>query len=219
MKVIHKVLVGSRLHNLYNENSDYDYRGVHMHDMRDVFNPFKKLKNTHWIEGDVDNTSYELMDFCKVATKGNPSIIEVLFSNKVEETTEIGKEMVDNKRKFLHSTHIFNAFRGYAHNQYKKMNLFVPDERTPKFAVAYIRVLHQGMQLLEHGEYDNQLQGDFRNYVYNIKYNWSNDLIPDLSKKFADLEAQFAVVYSENQNNFEPDYNWISDFVYRSYHG
>ena len=58
MRQIAKVLVGSRLHGLHTNTSDYDYRGVHMHDLREVLSPFKTLKNTTWIEGDEDNTSY-----------------------------------------------------------------------------------------------------------------------------------------------------------------
>lgn len=50
MKQLTKVLVGSRLHGLDTETSDYDYRGIHMHDLKDVISPFKSLKNTTWIE-------------------------------------------------------------------------------------------------------------------------------------------------------------------------
>lgn len=219
MRVIHKVLVGSRLHNLAKENSDLDYRGVHMHDLNDVFNPFMTLKNTSWIEGDEDNTSYELMDFCKVATKGNPTILEVLYSNKIMETTPIGKEMCENRIKFLDSEAIFEGFRGYAKNQYTKMSLFNPDDRTPKFAVAYLRVLEQGIHFIKTGELKNQMEGALRDELMNVKYNWSNDLIPELSRRFAQLEADFALAYADNQGKFKPDYEWISNFVYRAYTG
>lgn len=217
IKVIHKVVVGSRLHNLCNEQSDFDYRGIHMHSLRDVFNPFMKLKNTSWIEGDEDNTSFELMDFCKVATKGNPTILEVLYSNNVVETTDLGKEMVANREKFLHSKYIFDAHRGYAHNQYAKMNLFTPDARTPKFAVAYIRSLLQGISLLRTGSFSPQIPDEWRDYLMNVKYNWSPDLIPDLGKKFAQLEVDIADAFHSNADKFKPDYEWISDFVYRAY--
>lgn len=69
MKVLTKVVVGSRLHGLNTETSDWDYRGIHIHPLQDALSPFKKLKNTDWIEGDEDNTSYELADFCKNAPK------------------------------------------------------------------------------------------------------------------------------------------------------
>lgn len=89
MEVLTKVLVGSRLHGLHNEQSDYDWRGVHIHELKDVLSPFKTLKNTSWIEGDEDNTSYELADFCKLATKGNATILEVFFSDSIESSSPI----------------------------------------------------------------------------------------------------------------------------------
>lgn len=85
MKILTKVVVGSRLHGLDTPESDWDYRGIHIHNLKEALSPFRKLKNTTWIEGDEDNTSYELRDFCKNATKGNATILEVFFSNQVVE--------------------------------------------------------------------------------------------------------------------------------------
>lgn len=217
MKVIHKVVVGSRLHNLYNQDSDFDYRGIHMHDVRDVFNPFKTLKNTHWIEGDEDNTSYELMDFCKVATKGNPTILEILWSNNIVESTKLGNELVENRKRFLHSKYILDAHRGYAMNQYNKMNLFDPDVRTPKFAVAYIRSLHQGIQLLNNGDFTPQIAEPLNSYLMSIKYDFTVDKIPHLSQVFQELQLEINQAYINNRDRFTPDYEWIADFVYRAY--
>src|ERR1700751_1085934 len=119
-EIITKVVVGSRLHGLHNEKSDYDYRGVHITPLRDVLSPFKTLKNTSWIEGDIDDTSYELADFCKAATKGNATILEVFFSNQVESTTPIAEEMRANWKKFMDTDQFVMASRGYAANQLNK---------------------------------------------------------------------------------------------------
>ena len=54
MKQLAKVLVGSRLHGLHTPTSDYDYRGIHIHSLRDKLSPFKTLKNTTWIEGFIE---------------------------------------------------------------------------------------------------------------------------------------------------------------------
>lgn len=219
MQVIHKVIVGSRLHNLYNEQSDYDYRGVFVHSLYDYLNPFEKVKNTSWIEGEEDNTSYELGEFCKFATHGNPTILEILYSNKVTESTEWGKKLVENRHKFLHSHHIFEAHKGYASNQYNKMNLFDPDLRTPKFAVAYIRSLHQGIQLLKTGEFSPQVEGKLREYLMQIKYDFSVDKIPNLSRTFQEMQLELHQAYIDNRDKFMPDYVWIRKFVYDCYKG
>lgn len=217
MKQILKVVVGSRLHNLHNEKSDYDYRGIFVHDLIDIVSPFRKVKNTSWIEGDVDNTSYELRDFCMYATKGNPTILEVLFSNMVEEEDELGKELRENRHKFLDSTRIFEAYKGYAHNQYNKMNLFEPDQRTPKFAVAYLRSLYQGAGLLERGEIENQISGGLRDWLMEVKYNFSANLIQGLSKDFAQLQTKLSETYYKNHDKFKPDVEWIEQFLMKAY--
>ncbi len=217
MKVIHKVVVGSRLHGLAKEDSDRDYRGIFMHPLHDILNPFKRVKNTSWIEDDVDDTSYELADFCKTATFGNATILEVLWSNQIIETTKIGKELVANKHRFLHSKKIFDAHRGYAHNQYTKMNLFTPDERTPKFAVAYCRVLLQGISLLKTGDFDPEIPDEWRGFLMDVKYNFTSAMIPNLGKRFAQLEVNIADAYYKNTDLLIPDYNWIADFIYSSY--
>lgn len=216
MKTILSVVVGSRLHGLAKDSSDYDFRGIFMHPIKDIVSPFKNPKNTSWIEGDVDNTSYELRDFCKLSTKGNATILEILYSNQVRETSEIGEELRKNRIKFLDSKAIYEAHRGYAHNQYNKMNLFDPDDRTPKFAVAYLRVLQQAKQLLETGDFSPQVKED-KDFLMEVKYNFSSKLIPELSKAFAKLQVELADTYAKNHNKFKPDIEWIENFLLNSY--
>ena len=122
--ILTKVVVGSRLHGLHTETSDWDYRGIHISPLWRVLSPFRTQKNTTWIEGDEDNTSYELADFCKQATKGNATILEVFFSDQVVETTPIADEMRVNWIKFMDTHHFINASRGYAHNQWNKFYNF-----------------------------------------------------------------------------------------------
>jgi predicted nucleotidyltransferase len=219
-KILGKFVVGSRLHNLHNQNSDFDYRGVHISQLIEVLSPYRKNKNTIWIEGNEDNTSYELTDFCKFATQGNPTILEILYSNQVKETTPEMEEMRSNRIKFLDSTKIFEAAKGYAQNQYKKMNLFEPDKRTPKFAVAYLRTLWQTAQLLETGELPVQVTGEMREYLYKLKYTEYTDFakyIPDLSEKFAKWQVILAQAYQNNHNKFTPDLLWIEEFIVKTY--
>jgi predicted nucleotidyltransferase len=216
MKTILKVVVGSRLHGLNKENSDYDYRGIFIHDMIDVLSPFRKVKNVSWIEGDEDNTSFELRDFCKFATYGNNTILEILWSDMIIETSDLGKELQENKHKFIDSERVYEAFRGYAASQYKKMNLFEPDKRTPKFAVAYLRVLQQAKEILVTGDMNPHLVED-KDFLLEVKYNWSEKLIPQLSEKFAKMQVELADVYANHHGKFKPDIPWIESFILKAY--
>ena len=215
-KILGKFVVGSRLHNLYNENSDYDYRGVHISPLKDILSPFKKNKNTVWIEGNEDNTSFELADFCKMATKGNPAILEILFSNQVKETTEAMDYLRSNSKKFLDSKSIFEAAKGYASNQYNKMSMFDPDKRTPKFAVAYLRTLWQTTQFLETGILPSQVTGEMRDFLFKVKYydyKKFSEILPELTNKFTLWQVKLAEAYKKNHDKFTPDIKWIEDTI------
>lgn len=222
MKVLTTVLVGSRLHGLATPRSDYDWRGIHIHDLKEVLSPFKKVANTSWIEGDEDNTSYELSEFCKFATKGNATILEVFFSNSIKSSTRIAKEMRENWQKFIDTDAFVLASRGYAHNQYNKMQMFEPDVRTPKFAVAYIRVLWQCAIFLETGRFPCQIDDEgLRAFMLEVKTTPHTDFqkfVPKLTEMFMKLQARVTDAYANpDLVKLKPDYEWIEDFIYRAY--
>lgn len=226
MKMLTKVVVGSRLHGLHNERSDYDYRGVHIHDLKDVLSPFKVLKNTTWIEGDEDNTSFELADFCKQATHGNATILEVFFSNMVVETTPTADYMRANWRKFMDTDRFVEASRGYAHNQYTKMNLFETagikgQERTAKFAIAYVRVLWQCAEFLKTGVFPCQITDPaLRALLLTIKPLTVSELqpyVPRLTAMFMEMQRAVTDAYAHTAYRFQPDIPWIERFICDTY--
>lgn len=221
MEILTKVLVGSRLHGLNTEQSDYDYRGIHIYPLKEVLSPFKTLKNTNWIEGDVDNTSYELADFCKQAIHGNCTILEVFFSNQIVETTPLADELRANWREFIDTDKFVMASRGYASNQYNKMELFEDvgvrdNRRTAKFAVAYCRVLWQCAEFLKTGEFKCQIEEPLRSFLLKVKHDFSNDLIPALTEQFTRLQAEITRAWKDAPKQ-KPDIDWIEDFIYRAY--
>lgn len=222
MKILAKVVVGSRLHGLASESSDWDYRGIHIHSLKEVLSPFKKLANTSWIEGDVDDTSYELADFCKTATRGNPTILEVFFSDQIAETSPTHQMMKNNWQKFVDTDNLVMASRGYASNQLNKMELFEDigakgQSRTPKFAVAYIRVLWQCVEFLRTGEFKCEIDDpQLRTFLLNIKNEWDIRLVPELTEMFSTLQADVSREWAKAPK-LKPDIPWIEDFIYDAY--
>jgi predicted nucleotidyltransferase len=223
IKQLAKVLVGSRLHGLYNDASDYDYRGIHISPLQDVLSPYKTLKNTSWIEGAVDDTSYELADFCKSATKGNATILEVFFSDEIITTSPIHEEMKLNWHRFMDTDAFVMASRGYAHNQLNKMELFENkgvngQDRTPKFVVAYIRVLWQCAEFLRTGKFECKMPAYLKDYMMDIKYNWRPELVPSVTEMFSNLQAEISKAWA-TAPKMKPDIEWIENFIYRAYIG
>lgn len=226
MEILTKVVVGSRLHGLDTPTSDWDYRGIHIHDLKEALSPFKTLKNTTWIEGDEDNTSYELADFCKLATKGNATILEVFFSDQVKSTSPFADEMRENWKKFMNTKMFIDASRGYAHNQWNKFYNFESkgtngQERTAKFAVAFLRVMWQCEQFLLTGEFKcNLAESDLFPLLKTIKplsVAEIKPLLPEIVSAMSEMDLRVSVAESYHLHDMEPDIEWIEDFIYRAY--
>lgn len=148
-RLILKTLVGSHAHGLNTKDSDLDYRGVYITSTSDILKVNATFHPTSWVEGKEDNTSYELVHFLHLALKSSPTILETLVSPIVE-TTDDGNELRRLLPKLWSSDYVVNSVRGYAHNQRKKF-LEDKDERPWKYAVANIRTLLLGIELLKHG--------------------------------------------------------------------
>lgn len=225
--IIKKVLVGSRLHGLHRPDSDYDYRGIHITPLEQYLSPFSKVKNTTWIEGDEDNTSYELAEFCKLATHGNATILEVFFSDQVIHTTELADEMRDYWYKFMDTKKFVMASRGYAHNQWNKFYNFEDlgergQERTAKFAIAFLRVMWQCEQFLLTGKFEPNLEDcDLYDLLVQLKPLSVEDIqpyIPEVVQAMSDMNMRVSIAESKSEFiGMKPDIPWIENFIYRAY--
>src|SRR5687768_1695702 len=80
-----RCIVGSTAHGLANENSDIDYRGVFVVPTSDLLSIGGVTQQTSWIEGQVDDTSWEIGHFLKMATKCNPTVLEVFLAPTIRE--------------------------------------------------------------------------------------------------------------------------------------
>lgn len=156
-EMILKVLVGSRAHGFATESSDYDFRGVYVTPTIEHLKIGGKVSDTAWIEGDktklagvvLDDTAWEIGHFLKLATKCNPTILEV-FAAPVEKCTDEGETLRGLLPAVWEPRAVVDAFTGYGLNQRKKM-LEDKDHRWEKYACAYLRTLCQAERLLAHG--------------------------------------------------------------------
>lgn len=229
-KILAKVVVGSRLHHTATPESDWDYRGIFKSDLKSTLSPFRTQKNNSWIEGDEDNTSYELRHFCKLATKGDATIWEVFKSDMVIETSPLHKELQENWMKFMDTQAFIRASRGYATNQYKKALSY--DDlgesgqiRTAKFMIAFLRVMWQCEQYLLTGEFICSLDTcPYYDFIKQIKGLPRGKL--DIPLCFSKLEEMNQKLYKAEewckQNaperyNHKPDIDYIEDFLLRAY--
>lgn len=164
MKTLIKVLVGSRAHGLHNEESDYDYRGVYIAPTSEVLSLGRSIKNTQWIEGKQDDTSWEVGKFLHLATKCNPTVLEVFkapiiaHGDREPREAPLSSELRNLFKYVWNPTDVRNAFVGYGLNQRKKF-LNKNDNRPNKYATAYLRTLYEAHELLSTGDFQVSMVG------------------------------------------------------------
>ena len=168
-KIILRALVGSQAHGLAGEDSDYDYRAVYVLPTSKILSLGFKYKGNDWIEGNEDNTSYEIGHFLQLATKCNPTILEV-FKAPIAGgmATYEGLELRNLFPYVWNPQQAFDAFVGYGLNQRKKF-LDKKDNRQNKYVVAYIRTLYNLIELLKTGDFnvgisDSKIRAKLMNY-------------------------------------------------------
>lgn len=163
-KTILKSLVGSRAHGLHTEESDYDYRGVYVLPTSEILSLGFKYSGTSWIEGEVDDTSYEIGHFLQLCTKANPSVLEVLISEVTKVDSAYAQEMRDLLPYMFTPQDAFNAFAGYSKNQQKKL-LDNHLGRKLKFGVAYVRTAFNLLDLFQTGSFSLEVTDSLRRKV------------------------------------------------------
>ena len=157
MTTLTKVIVGSQAHGLANEKSDFDYRGVFVVPTSSILKIGGKVSETSWIEGKEDDTSWEIGKFLMMATKSNPTVLETFLAPE-KETSEWSTAIRELFPHVWNSNDVRNAFVGYGLNQRKKF-FDNQDQRAPKYACAYLRVLFNAWQLLSTGTFSVCLVG------------------------------------------------------------
>lgn len=154
MTTILKALVGSRAHGLNREDSDWDWRGIYVQPTSEILSLGYNPKTIQWLEGKEDFTNYEIGHFLMLATKANPSVLELLVSSHTETPPVHGRNWgaeIQALFPYLFTPEAaFNAFCGYSLNQRKKL-LDDKDGRKWKYALAYIRTLQNLCDLLTTG--------------------------------------------------------------------
>lgn len=204
-----KVLVGSQAHGLATPESDFDYRGVFVVPTEEILKLGGEVKSTNWIEGKEDNTSWEIGHFLHLATKCNPTILEV-FLSPVIETTDLGKELQGLFPHIWNSDGVMNAFIGYGLNQRKKF-LEDKDQRPHKYAAAYARTLFNAWELLTTGTFtvhiaDTEVGHIIRAYK-NGEYTYGE--VIDFCRSWEDMVRRAYSNHAPKKTNIEP----INEFL------
>lgn len=148
--IIYRCIIGSQAYGLAEAGSDIDRRGF-----------FLPPADQHWSLGGVpeqivDDANqecyWELQKFLILALKGNPTVLECLYTPLVETTTPLAEELLAMRHIFL-SRRIYNTYNGYVHSQFTKLVQYhhTRGEIRWKHAMHLIRLLLAGITAQREG--------------------------------------------------------------------
>lgn len=191
--------VGSQAYGVANENSDEDRMGVYVETRRQVMG---LTPHNHVVaqgsDRDEDQVLYSLRKWAHLASKGNPTVLELLYAPEID-SVRCGRILRDNADLFI-SRAAAGAYLGYAQQQRQRLNgvrgqmnvkrveLVERFGFDTKYASQILRLLHQGIELMETGRLSFPMDQLPREEVLAVKRgDWSLERVDE---RAAYLEAQ-----------------------------
>lgn len=210
--VIYRCVVGSRAFGLDDESSDTDVRGIYLPPARlhwSLYGVPEQLENK-----EREECFWELQKFLILALKANPNILECLNTPLVEHKTELAQELLDMRAIFF-SKLVYQTYNGYVLSQFKKLeqDLKTAGEIRPKHAMHLIRLLIQGIEILQAGEL-NVAVGENRAQLLAIKrgvMSWD-----EVNKWRLSLHKDFDNALAITKLPERPDYERANDFLIKA---
>lgn len=149
--LVFRCVVGSRAYGLARDGSDTDRRGAYLAPAR-----------LHWsifdVPGQIEQTStqecyWEVGKLVRLALKGNPNVLEALWSPIIEHLDPVIEPIVAERRIFL-SKFLFQTVNGFAISQHRQMTQDIRTLGAPKWkqAMHLVRLLRMGIAALDSGE-------------------------------------------------------------------
>ncbi|GAA3843386.1 hypothetical protein GCM10022226_77910 [Sphaerisporangium flaviroseum] len=208
MNVILEGITGSRAYGLDTETSDTDIKGVYVAPTSEVLGLFPPAETIDRTNPDV--TYHEIHKFIRLALKGNPTILEMLYLEGYTQLTKHARMLVDNRHKFL-SNVIYRSYGGYAISQARKLNArqdsfsSATKNRYAKHARHCFRLLQQGRELLETGSLTVRVKN--RDELFAIGELEPSALVDKFEQEFAEFDRITSILPDK------PDYEAINGIL------
>ena len=211
-RVIYRCVVGSRAFGLDTDASDVDRRGIYLPpaDLQwSLFGVPEQLENEA-----SEECYWELQKFLVMALKGNPNILECLYTPLVEHATPLAEELLAMREVFL-SRLVYQTYNGYVMSQFKRMQASLRNQGRikPKHVMHLIRLLLSGIHVLREGLVPVDV-GEHRERLFAIKRGempW--DEVEAWRKQ---LHKEFDQANAETKLPERPNYERANEFLVRA---
>lgn len=235
--LIIRSLVGSTIHGLELEGTDdRDEMGVCIEPPEYVIglNDFEtwvyrtKPEGVRSEAGDLDLVVHSLRKFARLALKGNPTVLLLLFvkPDDLLFRTPLGDELQELASAFV-SRQAGNAFLGYLTAQKQRLlgergqlrthrpELVDEHGYDTKYAMHMLRLGYQGRELLEMGRISLPMREHERQRVFSVRRGEVpfNDVLTEIGE----LERELEDLLETSPLPPEPDRTVVDDFLVRAY--
>ncbi|MBI4606521.1 MAG: nucleotidyltransferase domain-containing protein [Planctomycetes bacterium] len=209
--LVYRCETGSRAFGLAGDDSDTDIRGVYLPPACRTWSLWKPPEQWEARSEDRDETYWELEHFLVLALKANPSILETLWTPRVLEADETGRELLALREAFL-SRHVYKTYSGYVLAQFRRMrNSF---EKTGKFkakhAMHLVRLLLSGIHAVRTGEILVDVS-EHRDLLLPIRRG--ERTFDEVQSLALDLERRFQEAFASTSLPERPDYARVDAFL------
>lgn len=189
-RVLFMKIWGSHSHNTNVLGSDVDYLAVYIANNADLLGLNPPLDTLTGEEPDYQ--AHEVGKFCSLLLKGNPGIVEALFTNRYCDFIEPWSELVDNRRQFL-TKRVVEQYLGYINGQLKRMahgkGLHAKGGTfNTKFAYHIIRLAGDALRIARGDEPVIWKEGLERETLLSIRRGeWSQEKVEDEAREIVCL--------------------------------
>jgi uncharacterized protein len=148
-------VVGSRAYGLATQDSDVDMLGMYAAPTEELVGlhpPTARKATTHRAGDTVDVTWHEAGKLASLALGGNPSVMELLWLERYQLSSPLGRDLVALRRRLLSQQRVKDAYLGFASQQFQRLSNEgkfpdVPASRIAKHARHLLRLVEQGTHL------------------------------------------------------------------------
>lgn len=214
--VILKAVTGSKAYGLDTPDSDTDIKGIFVAPNQELLGLFWNQHKETIDRTAPDRCYHELGKFIRLASRCNPSVLELLFMADYLKLEATGQLLIDNRSLFL-SNEIYKSYGGYALSQARRLNARSEEgkvgfssqtkNRYAKHARHCYRLLWQGKELLETGNLNVRVTPEQRKKLFALGEMEVDDLVNCFEIEFKLFDKIVSVLPDK------PDYKKLNDLL------
>jgi predicted nucleotidyltransferase len=232
MKLICKLLSGSRMYALNTEESDYDYSGVFLNTKYSEILGLDRFDFNGHIIKSTDVSLFEFRHFLYLLQNTNTKVLEILFANQFIEKSEEFEEFQSKKYEFINSEKLYFSLKGYIESEKKRAigQKSVSSEKrkiniekygfNPKNFSHLFRLCYSGIYFFKFDMYPiniSEIDEEFHQFLLDLKTspeNYTKNQLLILADSYVkELDSS----YKNKKNNYNFNRDLANEFCLKFY--